>query len=253
MTFLINLTPWFCTSSIVCQAVLSGDPIKYIRIRYRRGACLHGNIGVHMCRSAIRRYDLGVRTKLNYVSMQPSSTPASNTDILYGSPDSTASDAVELVQNQGTVRFIKNVKGRHGVTEAGGELGLELELLKDRRKSHRFLFADENTLRWNQASDPILGLWWTRDNDTSQTTMVIRVMRREKLIRWMLRATPTTTVSFLNPWGTWGLGQQTINYRQHSECSIDYKSLYKANWCTAANAVALTKQWVDLLEVRYYF
>jgi hypothetical protein len=55
-------------------------------------------------------------------------------DTLWDPSDNTTSDAIEHVQSQ-AVRFIKNIKGRRGVTE--GRAQLELKPLKDRRKSHR--------------------------------------------------------------------------------------------------------------------
>ena len=48
--------------------------------------------------------------------------------------DKSSSEAIEQVQKQ-AVRFVKNIRGRHGVADALSKL--ELSTLKDRRLNHR--------------------------------------------------------------------------------------------------------------------
>ena len=55
-------------------------------------------------------------------------------DTLWDPSDNTSRDAIEHVQSQ-AVRFIKNVKGRCGVTEVRTQL--ELKPLEEKRKPHR--------------------------------------------------------------------------------------------------------------------
>ena len=55
-------------------------------------------------------------------------------DTLWDPSDNSSCVAIEAIQSQ-AVRFIKNIRGRRGVSEA--RIDLKLDLLKDRRKSHR--------------------------------------------------------------------------------------------------------------------
>ena len=54
--------------------------------------------------------------------------------MLWDPSNNTTSGAIERVQSQ-AMRFIKNIKGRRGVTE--GRALLKLEPLKDKRKLHK--------------------------------------------------------------------------------------------------------------------
>ena len=56
-------------------------------------------------------------------------------DILRDPANSASIQELEAVQNK-AIRFVKNIKGRHGITE--GRTALGLQELKDSRKSHRF-------------------------------------------------------------------------------------------------------------------
>ena len=55
-------------------------------------------------------------------------------DVLWDPADKKTAEQLETFQNK-AVRFIKGIKGRHGVTE--GRLDLGLNLLADRRRAHR--------------------------------------------------------------------------------------------------------------------
>ena len=55
-------------------------------------------------------------------------------DCLWDPADKSSSEAIEQVQKQ-AVRFVKNIRGRHGVADALSKL--ELSTLKDRRLNHR--------------------------------------------------------------------------------------------------------------------
>ena len=59
-------------------------------------------------------------------------------DVLWDQADAAS---IETVQNR-AIRFFKSIKGRHCITE--GQTGLELQELKDRRKSHRFALMGKN-------------------------------------------------------------------------------------------------------------
>ena len=95
-------------------------------------------------------------------------------DTLWDPPDNKTSDIIELVQNR-AIRFIKNMKGRHGVTEARDQL--ELKSLKDRRKSHRLSLLmrilSDNTKHQALASE-----YEELVNSRSQTTMITRAAQR---------------------------------------------------------------------------
>ena len=55
-------------------------------------------------------------------------------DCLWDPSDTSNNNSLELVQNQ-AVRFIKNIRGRRGITEARKELSIKT--LEERRKNHR--------------------------------------------------------------------------------------------------------------------
>jgi len=95
-------------------------------------------------------------------------------DALWDPPDNATSDLIESVQKK-AIRYIKNIKGRHGLTEA--QTQLQLQTLKERRKAHRIsllmrILSDENkhsTL--SSAYDEIT-------NDRNNTTMTTRSATR---------------------------------------------------------------------------
>ena len=67
-------------------------------------------------------------------------------DVLWDPSDNASIEDLELVQNK-AVRFIKNIKGRRGVTEARTSLGIQA--LQERRKAHRtslliIILSDQN-------------------------------------------------------------------------------------------------------------
>lgn len=67
-------------------------------------------------------------------------------DVLWDPSDNASIEDLELVQNK-AVRFIKNIKGRRGVTEARTSLGIQT--LQERRKAHRIsllmrILSDQN-------------------------------------------------------------------------------------------------------------
>ena len=88
--------------------------------------------------------------------------------------DNRTSDAIEMVQNR-SVRFVKNIKGRRGITEARTQL--HLQTLKDRRKNHRVsllmrILSDEDRHEaLSSAYDEIV-------KDRTNTTMTTRAASR---------------------------------------------------------------------------
>jgi len=67
-------------------------------------------------------------------------------DVLWDPADATTSNKIELIQNK-AIRFIKDIKGREGVTEGRTDLGLQP--LQERRKNHRLsllmrILSEEN-------------------------------------------------------------------------------------------------------------
>jgi len=55
-------------------------------------------------------------------------------DVLWDPADKASCQRLELVQNK-AIRFVKNIKGRRGITE--GRDSLELQTLEQRRRNHR--------------------------------------------------------------------------------------------------------------------
>jgi hypothetical protein len=97
-------------------------------------------------------------------------------DTLWDPPDSKTSDTIEQVQNR-AIRFIKNIKGRHGVTEARDQL--ELRSLKDRRKTHRLSLL-MRILSDNTKHQTLASAYEELVNGRSQTTMTTRAAESGK-------------------------------------------------------------------------
>ena len=95
-------------------------------------------------------------------------------DVLWDPSDNASIEDLELVQNK-AVRFIKNIKGRRGVTEARTSLGIQT--LQERRKAHRIsllmrILSDQNKHDTLSADyDEII-------NCRSQATMKTRAAER---------------------------------------------------------------------------
>jgi hypothetical protein len=95
-------------------------------------------------------------------------------DTVWDPTDTTTSNAIEFVQSQ-AVRFIKNIKGRRGVTEARTQL--QLKLLRDRRQSHRLslllrILSDETR------HQTLASAYEELVNSRNQTAMVTRAAAR---------------------------------------------------------------------------
>ena len=88
-------------------------------------------------------------------------------DTLWDPADNATSDNIELIQSK-AIRFIKNIKGRRGITDARSQL--KLKPLKERRRNHRLsllmriLSDEEKHEALSSAYDEIV-------NDRNNTSM----------------------------------------------------------------------------------
>ena len=95
-------------------------------------------------------------------------------DVLWDPSGNTSIGELELIQNK-AIRFVKCIKGRHGVTEGRSSLGLQT--LQERRKSHRIsllmrILSEQNNHETLSADyDEIV-------NCRSQNTMETRAAKR---------------------------------------------------------------------------
>ena len=92
-------------------------------------------------------------------------------DVLWDPADAALIQELEAVQNK-AIRFVKSIKGRHGITE--GRTSLGLQELKDRRKSHRFALMTKKILSEDEKHAVLSSAYSEIVNDRNQMSMITR-------------------------------------------------------------------------------
>ena len=101
-------------------------------------------------------------------------------DVLWDPADAALIQELEAVQNK-AIRFVKSIKGRHGITE--GRTSLGLQELKDRRKSHRFALMTKKILSEDEKHAVLSSAYSEIVNDRNQMSTTTRAAARGEPIQ----------------------------------------------------------------------